>query len=177
MKINCPIHVSAPLPLCRPKLIQSTPSHATSWWVTSHFCKSSLPFWLSYKDMVCIFQLSHAVLTCTVCLVLLWLDRPLIWSRLRIFFSILFTPQWLRFRFCRNILFAETSLCGFRRVRNIAKSDLASFSLSVRMVDLGHHWTDFHDVWYSRTTRKSVETFQVWLKSDNDWYFLWVNLW
>lgn len=134
MKINCPIHVSAPLPLCRPKLIQSTPSHATSWWVTSHFCKSSLPFWLSYKDMVCIFQLSHAVLTCTVCLVLLWLDRPLIWSRLRIFFSILFTPQWLRFRFCRNILFAETSLCGFRRVRNIAKSDLASFSLSVQSV-------------------------------------------
>jgi hypothetical protein len=63
----------------------------------------------------------------------------------------------------------------FRRVRKIAKSDyqLCGVSLSVRM-ELGFHWTDFHETWYLSVFRKSVEKIEVSLKSDkNNGYFTW----
>jgi hypothetical protein len=46
----------------------------------------------------------------------------------------------------------EHYLVIFTRVRQISKSDLASSCLSacasVRMGQLGSHWTDFHEIWY-----------------------------
>jgi hypothetical protein len=41
-------------------------------------------------------------------------------------------------------------------------------SVSVRMEQLGSHWTDFHDIWYLSIFGKSVEQIQVSLKSDNN---------
>jgi hypothetical protein len=45
-----------------------------------------------------------------------------------------------------------------KRVRKIAKSDLASSCLSFRpsvcMEQLGSHWTDFHEIWYLGIFRK-----------------------
>jgi hypothetical protein len=45
---------------------------------------------------------------------------------------------------------------------------LASPSLSVRMEQLGCHLTDFHEIWYLRIVRKSVEKIQVSLKYDKN---------
>jgi len=66
----------------------------------------------------------------------------------------------------------------FRRVRKIAKSDhniryaCPSVRPSVRMEQLGSHWTDFLTIWYLGIFRKSVEKIQVSLKSDkNSGYF------
>ena len=64
----------------------------------------------------------------------------------------------------------------FRRVGEIAKSDyqLRHIRPSVRMEQLISHWTDFHEIWYLRINRKSVEKIQVSLKSDeNNRYFTW----
>jgi hypothetical protein len=62
----------------------------------------------------------------------------------------------------------------FRRVRKIAENDyyLRHIPLSVRMEQLGSHWTDFHEIWYLNIFRKFVEKIQVSLKSDkNNRYF------
>ena len=74
----------------------------------------------------------------------------------------------------------------FRRVRKIAKSDykLCRVCLSILM-ELGFHWTDFHETLYLSIFRKSVDKVEVWLKSDkNNGYFTWrpmfiliVSLW
>jgi len=59
-------------------------------------------------------------------------------------------------------------------VKNGEKRLLASSCLSVRMEQLGAHWTDFHEIWYLSIFRKSVEKIQVSLKSDkNNGYFTW----
>ena len=49
-----------------------------------------------------------------------------------------------------------------------------SVCLSVRMDQLGCHWTDFDDIWYLRLFRKYVGKIQVSLKpDDNSGYFIW----
>ena len=43
---------------------------------------------------------------------------------------------------------------------------------SVRMEQLGSHWTDFHEIWYLGIFRKSVHKIQIQMKSDkNNGYF------
>jgi hypothetical protein len=61
----------------------------------------------------------------------------------------------------------------FRRVRKIAKKRLLALScLSVRLEQLGSHWTDFHEILRFGIFRKTVENFQFPLKSDkNNRYF------
>jgi hypothetical protein len=45
---------------------------------------------------------------------------------------------------------------------------------SVRMEQLGSHWTDFHEILYFDIFRKYVEKIRVSLKPDeNNWYFIW----
>ena len=44
----------------------------------------------------------------------------------------------------------------------------ASVCHSVRMKQLGFHWTDFDEILYVSFIRKSVEKIQVSLKSDNN---------
>ena len=45
---------------------------------------------------------------------------------------------------------------------------------SVRMEQLGSHWTDFYEIWYLNIFRKSAEKIQVSLKSDkSNGYFTW----
>jgi hypothetical protein len=64
----------------------------------------------------------------------------------------------------------------FRRVRKIAKSDcyLQHVCLSVRIEQLGSHWTGFYEIWDFGIFRKYVEKTQVALKSDkNNGYFTW----
>ena len=62
----------------------------------------------------------------------------------------------------------------FRCVRKIAKSDLTSSYPSVRMEQLGCHWTDSHEIWYLSIFRKYVEKIPVSLKSDkNKGHFTW----
>jgi hypothetical protein len=46
------------------------------------------------------------------------------------------------------------------------KTITASQCLSVRMEQLGSHWTDFHEIKYLRIFRKSVWEIQGSLKSD-----------
>jgi hypothetical protein len=63
---------------------------------------------------------------------------------------------------------------SFRRVREIAKGDyqLRHFCLSVRMEQLGSHWTDFHEILRLGILRKSVENIQVSLNpKKNNRYF------
>ena len=48
-------------------------------------------------------------------------------------------------------------------------SKVTSICPSVRMEQLGFHWTDFHEIWYTRIFfQKSVEKIQVSLKSDKN---------
>ena len=63
----------------------------------------------------------------------------------------------------------------YSRSQNFEKPVLASSLPSVRMELLGPHRADFHEIWYLRIFfRKSVEQFQVSLKSDkNNGYFTW----
>jgi len=47
-----------------------------------------------------------------------------------------------------------------------------SFVMSVRMKQLGFHWTDFHEIWYLGIFRTTAEKIQVSLKSGkNSGYF------
>jgi len=54
------------------------------------------------------------------------------------------------------------------RVRKIVKSDckLRYVCPSVRMEQLGSHWTDFYEILYLRSLRKCVEKIQVSLIPD-----------
>ena len=46
--------------------------------------------------------------------------------------------------------------------------------LSVHMEQLGSHWADFHEIWYLKIFRKSVEKIQLSLKSNNSkGHFAW----
>jgi hypothetical protein len=68
--------------------------------------------------------------------------------------------------------------CRVRCFRKIAKSDYElrrvclsvclSVRPSIRVEQLGSHWTDFHEIWYLSVFRKSVEKIQVSLKYDRN---------
>jgi len=46
------------------------------------------------------------------------------------------------------------------------------------MKELGSHWTDFHEIWYSSIFKKYVEKIQVLLKSERVLYTkIYVHLW
>jgi len=74
------------------------------------------------------------------------------------------------------LIFAEflTAVRAFyARSQNCEKPLLASSCPSVRK-ELGSHSTDFHEIFYLRTFRKSVHKIQVSLKSNrNKGYFTW----
>ena len=59
---------------------------------------------------------------------------------------------------------------ALRGVHKISKSDyrLLRACPSVRMEQLGSHWMDFYEIWYTSIFRKSVEKIQVPLKSANN---------
>ena len=40
--------------------------------------------------------------------------------------------------------------------------------MAVRMEKLGSHLTDFHEIWYLKISRKSVEKIRISLKSDKN---------
>jgi hypothetical protein len=85
-------------------------------------------------------------------------------------------PSFLTF-LCHNFLSCSTVdklLYFLGTLANCEKRLLASSCLSVRMEQLGSHWTDFHEIWYLWIFRKSVEKIQDSLKSDkNKGYFTW----
>ena len=57
-------------------------------------------------------------------------------------------------------------LSFWTRLQNCGKRLLAPSCLSVRMQQLGSHWTDFHEIWYLSILQKSVGKIQVSLKSE-----------
>jgi hypothetical protein len=97
------------------------------------------------------------------------------WKRIQSFWIRIYMP---------NKKFYNTSF--YARLQNCEKRLLASsylpfvcpsVCLSVRMEQLGSHWTDFHEIWYFSIFRKYVEEIQVSLKSDNNKvYFTWPNI-
>jgi hypothetical protein len=63
---------------------------------------------------------------------------------------------------------------GTYYLHNACQSVFSYFCPSVRMKQLGSHWTDFHEIWCFSIFRKSVEKVQVALKSDNyNGWFTW----
>ena len=109
-------------PLCWAKLIQSTPSNAACLWATSRFCKWSVRLCFADQDLVCISRLSCYTFLYRLSF-LLWRDHPFLWCIVLAHFSHLFIREWFRFRFFRNVLFADTFSVCFRRVRILGKSD------------------------------------------------------
>jgi hypothetical protein len=68
-------------------------------------------------------------------------------------------------------------LGAFEELRKVTISFVMSVCLSVRVEQLGSHWTKFHENWYLRIFRKSVEKIQDSLKSDeNDGHFTWRSM-
>ena len=68
-------------------------------------------------------------------------------------------------------LFPYTALTDwvfYARTQNFGKQLLASLCLSIRVEQLGSLWTDFHEIWYLRFKKKSVEKIQVRIKSDKN---------
>jgi len=59
-------------------------------------------------------------------------------------------------------------LGAFSKLRKATISFAMSVRPSIRMEQLGSHWTDFHEIWYLNIFffRKSAEKIQVLLKSD-----------
>jgi hypothetical protein len=57
---------------------------------------------------------------------------------------------------------------GFKCVRKIMESGFVFVCLSVRMEQVGSHWTDFREIWYLNILRKSVENILIWLKCENN---------
>jgi len=57
---------------------------------------------------------------------------------------------------------------AFGKFRKATISFVVSVRPSVRMEQLGCRWTDFHEFWYLKILRNSVEKIQVWLKSDKN---------
>jgi hypothetical protein len=53
-------------------------------------------------------------------------------------------------------------------LRKAAISVVISVCPSVRIEQLGSHWTEFHEIWYLSIFRKSVEKIQVSLKSNKN---------
>ena len=49
----------------------------------------------------------------------------------------------------------------FAKLRWATTSFVMSFPPSVHLEQLGSHWTNFHEIWYFKTFRKSVEKFRV----------------
>ena len=56
----------------------------------------------------------------------------------------------------------------FHKIARAAIGFVTSVCLSVRTEHLGWHWTDFYQIWYVSIFRKSVEKFEVRLKSDKN---------
>jgi len=59
----------------------------------------------------------------------------------------------------------------FRCFRKITKSDYEFrhvWPSALRMEQLRSHWADFHEIWYLRILRKSVEKIEISLKSDKN---------
>jgi hypothetical protein len=68
----------------------------------------------------------------------------------------------------------NTFLGAFEKLWKATISFVMSVGPSVRKEKLCSHWTYFHELWYLRIFRKSVEKIQVSLNSDkNNWYFTW----
>jgi hypothetical protein len=64
-------------------------------------------------------------------------------------------------------------LGAFAKLQKAAISCDMSLCLSVRMEQLGSHWTDFHEIWYSNMLRKPVEKIRVLLIADKkNGYFI-----
>jgi len=64
----------------------------------------------------------------------------------------------------------STFLSAFAKFRKSNISFIMSVCLpvclSVRMEQLGYHWTDFYEIWYLSISRKSVDSVQFSLQSD-----------
>ena len=64
-------------------------------------------------------------------------------------------------------------LGAFPKLRK-ATISFTSVCPSLRMEQIGSHWTDFDETWYLRLFQKPVEKIQITLKSDkNNAYFTW----
>jgi hypothetical protein len=62
----------------------------------------------------------------------------------------------------------------YAKLRIAAVSSCPSACPSVRIKQLGSHWTDFHEIWYLIIFRNYVEKIQFSLKCDNNnVYFTW----
>jgi hypothetical protein len=60
------------------------------------------------------------------------------------------------------------------KFRKTTTSYVMSLCLSVRMKQVGSHWTDFKEIWFLNIFRKCVDKISVLLKSDrNNGYFTW----
>ena len=60
----------------------------------------------------------------------------------------------------------------FPKLRKATNSFVMSVGPSVRIKQLGSHWTDFHEIWHLSIFRKTVEESQILLMVDkNNGYF------
>jgi hypothetical protein len=77
------------------------------------------------------------------------------------------TPFYARSKNCTKRLLASSCLSFYLSVRS-------SFYLSFSVEKLGFRWTDFHEILHLNVFRKSVEMFQVSIKTDkNDGHLRW----
>ena len=79
----------------------------------------------------------------------------------------------------RNVACMRTLPVSFILLGTFAKWRKATvrfiiLSVTVRMEQLGYHWKGYHEIWYGRIFRKSIENVQVSLKfNKNNEYFTW----
>ena len=71
-------------------------------------------------------------------------------------------------------IFVTVSLFSQKKCEKWLLASCLPIRPSVRMEQLGSHWTDFHEIWYPNIFRKFVEKIRVLLKYDkNNGCFTW----
>jgi hypothetical protein len=85
-------------------------------------------------------------------------------------------PNWIGLLISawrRQLILHAKHCVLFIFIRRVRKRLLAASCLSIRMEQLGSHWTDFHEIWCLRISRK----FKFLLISDqNKRYFTWRSI-
>jgi len=65
----------------------------------------------------------------------------------------------------------RASFGAFEKLQKATTSFVMSVRPSVRMEQLGSHWTDFNEIWDLSIFRKSVEKIEFSVPSHNNEYF------
>jgi hypothetical protein len=128
-------------------------------YVMLYLCYVILCYVILCYVILCYVMLSYIIL-CYIMLCYVMLFYVILFCYIMLCYVLLYLLYFLN----TFILF----LNAFAKLRKGTISFVMSVRPSVRMEQLGSHWTNFREIWYLISFRKSVEKIQIWWKSNNN---------